>query len=207
MRPVSGFERPWIQWTFVAIGLLLVGIAAAEAIAIRRAREATEEVRAAEMNARLDRQQFELQLAHERSTREALAIEVARLRGTASQHAEPPTLTLTPLVKRGPTPPEATVDQPPAQLPIQLRLILARTPPPGMKDATITLRSWSTGQTLWSRSGLAVATVDARPTVTALITGDALTAGAYELLLTAKDPAGQPVALATYEVTVAPHGG
>jgi hypothetical protein len=205
MQPVSGFERPWIQWTFVVIGAVLIAVAAAEAVAIRRARQAMDGVRAAELNARLDRQQFEIQLTHERSAREALALEVARLRGSAAAaNAEPPTLTLTPLMKRGAAPPDPSVEQPPPHLPIQLRLLLPRDAPAGLKDFTVTLRNWSTGQALWTRGGVTADTLDRRSVVTAFVTGDVLTAGAYEILLTAGSTAGQPLEIATYELSIAP---
>jgi hypothetical protein len=205
MRPVSGLERPVIQWSFVGIGLLLIGIVAAEASAIRQARRALDEVRTSEMNARLDRQQLEFELAHERATREALALEVARLRGSdAAPAAEPPTLTLTPVAKRGALPPEPSVEQPPPQMPIRLRLLLPGAAPSGGRTVTIALRSWSTGQTLWTRSGAVVERIDRRSAATAFITGDVLLAGAYELLVTAASGDGQPADVAAYEVAIAP---
>ncbi|HEX6976715.1 MAG TPA: hypothetical protein VF147_20045 [Vicinamibacterales bacterium] len=202
---MSGLDRPALQWTFVAIGVLLIAIAAAEAVAIRHARQQMEAVRAAEMNARLDRQQSGIQLTHERSTREALALEVARLRGSAgAANAEPPTLTLSPLVKRGAVPPEASVEEPPPHLPIQLRLLVPREMPAGVDRVVVAVRGWSTGRTIWLRGGLAPGTLDGRPTVSALVTGDVFRAGAYEIVVSADSQASPPLDIAAYEVTIAP---
>lgn len=205
MHPVSGLERPWIQWTFVALGVLLIALVAAEAIAIRRTREALQTARVAEMNARLDRQQLDIQLGRERSAREALAFDAARLRGSAASSAStPPTLTLTPLGKRGPTPPAPSVETPARELVIELRLTLPRNVPRGLHDFTIAIRHWSTGEAVWTRSGIASAAADDPAAVTAFVTGDALAAGAYEILLTAVNASGQPAEVATYEVAIAP---
>jgi hypothetical protein len=38
MRQVSGFERPFVQWLFVASGMILIAVAAGEAVALRCAR-------------------------------------------------------------------------------------------------------------------------------------------------------------------------
>ena len=202
--PVSGLERPWIQWSFVATGVLLTAIAAAEAVAIRRGRVALDTSRAAEMNARLDRQQLEIQLSHERSAREGLAIEVSRLRGSAAPSgAALPTLTLIPLTTRGGTPPAASVEAPSPEQVIELRLLVPRDAPAGLRDLTITLRTWSSGQTLWSRGGLTAAPIEGRAAVTTFITGDVLVPGAYELRLTAATGVGEPAVVASYEVSIA----
>jgi hypothetical protein len=161
--------------------------------------------RAAELEARLDRQQAEIQLAHERSAREALALEAARLRGTAAlADAPPPTLTLTPLERRGAAPPPPSVDAPSRQQVVELRLVLPRAVPAGLREFAVAVRTWSGGQTVWARAGLAATTLDGHAAVTTLITGDALAPGAYELLLTATSAAGQPSEVATYEVSIAP---
>lgn len=205
MRSVSGLDRPVIQWTFVALGVVLIALTAAEAVAIRRVRARIEEARTAEMNARLDRQQLEIELVRERSAREALSIEVARLRGAATPGgAAPPTLTLTPLAKRGGTPPAPSVQAPAAGQVIELRLELPRQVATGLHGFTIAIRQWSSGETLWARGGLSAARNGGRPAVAALVTGDALAAGPYEILLSAVTPAGQPAEVATYEVTIAP---
>lgn len=204
MRPVSGLERPWIQWTFVALGLLLVGLAAVQTMAIRRARADVKLARAAEMNARLDRQQLEMQLARERSAREALSIDVARLRGSAADAgAAPPALTLMPLTMRGATPAGASIDAPGRDVVIELRLVLPRTAPAGLHDFAVAIRTWSSGKPVWMRGGLARTAGETRPAITALITGDTLLPGAYELLLTAVSADGQGVDVGSYELSVA----
>ena len=205
VHPVSGFERPWIQWTFVALGLLLAALVAAEAVEVRRTREQRDAARAAEVDARLDRTQIELELSRERTAREALAVEAARLRGTAAiPTSPPPTLTLTPLGKRGAAPPPPSAEAPGRDQVIQLRLVLPRSAPGGLTGFTIALRTWSSGVAVWTRSGIALPGGERSGGLVAPITGDALAPGAYELLLTATNGAGQTVEVATYEVTIAP---
>jgi len=206
MRSVHGLDRPWIQWTFVGLGVVLVALAAAQAIVLRRTRVQLDAARTAEVNARLDRRQLDLELARERSTREALAIEVSRLRDAAgSSGAGPPTLTLTPLGKRGAAPPSASVARPEPDQVIELRLTLPRDLPQSLKAFTIALRTWSGGETVWMRSGLA-RDRDRPGEVAALMTGEVLAPGAYELLLSATDQGGQAREVATYEVTIGPSG-
>jgi hypothetical protein len=203
MRPVSGFERPVVQWIFVALGVVLIAVVAAEAVALRRGRAQMESVRAARLDDRVQRDQLENRLAHERATREALTLELARVRGGASPAATQPTLTLTPLTRRGAQPPEATVAEPSPAQSIQLRLAL---PPGRVAPATrytIAVRTWSGGEMLWHRSGLAGATVDGKPMVTTFVTGDVFAVGAYEVLLTSSGE--KSVEIASYEIAVHPN--
>jgi hypothetical protein len=198
MRPVSGFERPIVQWIFVALGVVLIVVAAAEAVALRRGRAQAESLRAAQLNERIQREQIEKRLTHEQATREALTLELARVRGGALTPATQPTLTLTPLTRRGAQPPDATVAQPAAAQSIQLRLVLPAGRVASTARYTIALRTWSGGETIWQRSGITGSTVDGKPMVAAFITGDVLSPGAYEVALTSA-PGGE---IAAYEVGV-----
>jgi hypothetical protein len=200
MRPVSGFERPVVQWSFVALGVVLVAVAAGEAVGLRRARAQIESLRAANLNDRVEQEQLERRLTREQATRDALALELARARAGASTPAAPPTLTLTPLTRRGVQPPDASVSQPTPAEAIQLRLVLPSARATPTARYSITVRTWSGGETIWQRTGLASTTVDGKPMIAAFITGDVLTAGAYEVILnTAGDRA---VEIATYEIGV-----
>ena len=69
MRQVSGFERPVVQWVFVALGIVLIGVAASEAVALRRARTQIESLRAADLNARLEQERLQGQVAREQAAR------------------------------------------------------------------------------------------------------------------------------------------
>src|SRR5204863_3138445 len=111
MRPVSGFGRPVVQWLFVVLGLALIAVAAAEAAALLRARTVIGELRTADLNGRIEREQLEAHIARERAAREALSLELARRRGAGAAVTQP-TLTLSPLRKRGAQPPEPTVGKP-----------------------------------------------------------------------------------------------
>lgn len=200
MRPISGFERPVVQWVFLALSLLLIAAAGSAAWVARRSNTAAAAARTAEERGRLERQQLEAQLARERSGREALSLELARQRQTA---AEPPrvlpTLTLTPAVSRAATPPAPTVTMQHASQVIELRLVL----PPGSGRRArfdVVLRDWSTGDVVWSRGGLAATTIDRRPAIAVFITGDVFRATAYELLVSAGTADGRKDEVAAYEV-------
>lgn len=62
----------------------------------------------------------------------------------------------------------------------------------------------SGGEQVWPRGALTGTKVDGRPAVTAPITGDVLTPGAYEILLTAIFADGKSSEVASYEVAVRP---
>jgi hypothetical protein len=207
MRPVSGFDRPALQWLFVILGAVLVVVAVMEAVGLRRLRNEIAVVRASELNARREREQIERREAHERSGREALSLEIARLRGAARPGASPPTLTLSPLTARGATPPAPSVDKIPESQSVQLRLLLPAGRAAQVANYAIVVRSWSGGDTIWSRGGLRASRVDERPMVTAFITGDVFQPGAYEVALTSMSPDGKGIDVAAYEVAVGPPGG
>lgn len=203
MRRVSGFERPVVQWLFVGLAAILIVLVAGETSVLRRQRDELETGRVENLNARLDRQQLEIRFAHEQSAREALSLEVARLRGSApAPSTAPPTLTLSPLTVRAATPPAPSVEAPPAEAVIDLRLILPRGPDARVKTCTVAVRTWSGGQVVWTRGGLPVSTIDGRRGVVARLAGDVLTAGSYEILLTGIDGNGQTTDIAAYEVTI-----
>jgi hypothetical protein len=201
MRPVSGFERPQMQWLFVGVGAVLVVVAVAEATALRRVRAEVASVRAAQLGAQIERDEARTTLTHERSAREALSLEVARLRGNGGAAAALPTLTLSPLTRRRSVPPEATVEPPADGQAIQLRLLLPPRRPADASTYTIAVRTWSGGETVWTRSGLRAATVDRQPLVAAFVTGDVFASGAYEVALSAITPGGN-MEIASYEIAV-----
>jgi hypothetical protein len=71
MRPVSGLDRPLVQWVFVALAAVLVAVSAAASLALRRAKADVVQLRTAAMDGALDRRQLELQLSHARTACEA----------------------------------------------------------------------------------------------------------------------------------------
>ena len=87
MRSVQGFERPGLQWAFMVLAVLLITVAAGEAIGLRRARAVIAELRAADLNSRLGRQELETRLAREQAARESFALELGRVRGSVSSTA------------------------------------------------------------------------------------------------------------------------
>ncbi len=200
MRPISGFERPVVQWVFVGLSLVLIASAGGAAWAARRANATAAALRAAEEGGRLERQHLEAQLARERSTREALSLELARQRETGGGPARVmPTLTLTPVGTRGHTPPQPTVTTQHATQLIELRLML----PPGADRYArfeVVLRDWSTGDLAWSRGGLGAGTIDRQRMLSTFVTGDVFRATAYELLVSGITGNGQRREVASYEV-------
>jgi hypothetical protein len=203
MRPVSGLDRPAVQWFFVTIAMVLIAVALLEAVALRRARGEIASVRTSEINGRLELGRLQSTSARERSAREALSLEVARLRGGGRERSGPPTLTLLPLTTRGSNTPEPTLDAPGKEAAIELRLVLPARPARG-GSYTIAIRAWTGGETIWSRGGLRAASIDGRPIVGALITGDVFAPGAYEVVLTTTSADGKVGDVAAYEVATRP---
>jgi hypothetical protein len=203
IRPVSGFERPGLQWLFIALGIVLITVAAGEGVALLRLRTEIATLRAADLQARSEIDTLSAQVAREQAARESFALQLARQRG-AGPAVPPPTLTLSPLIKRGAQPPDPTVATPADHQSLQLRLLLpGRAEPPDARYA-ILIRTWSGGDTVWSRNGLAATTVDNKRMVTAFITGDVFAPGAYEIALTRVVAGGSPSDVASYEVAVHP---
>jgi hypothetical protein len=202
MRPVSGFDRPGLQWLFVALGAVLVIVAVIEAVGLRRLRHEIATLRASDLSGRIEREALQAKGAREQSAREALSLEVARLRGGTRAGVSGPTLTLSPLIKRGPSPPEPTVEPLSESQPIQLRLLLPRGQAASAATYVVVVRTWSGGETIWSRGAVRASTVEGRPMVTAFITGDVFAPGAYEVALVKRAPDGKESEVAAYEVAV-----
>jgi hypothetical protein len=201
MRPISGFERPLIQWLFVLLSLCLMVAAGGAAWLARRANAAADLARSAEEGARFEGQQLDAQLARERSSREALSLELTRQReGVADPIRVLPTLTLTPVTARGATPPEPSVTTQHATQVIELRLVL---PSSGKRyrGFDIALRDWSSGQGVWSRGGLIATTIDRQSMVATYVTGELFRRGAYELLVSGQTPEGKKEEVASYEIS------
>ena len=203
MRPISGFDRPGLQYSFVGLAVVLIAVGAWGALSVKRAAREIERLHAAELSARVEREQLEARAARERSARESLALQLGRSsRGAGLQNADLPTLTLTPVTRRGPAPPPATVAPPASAQVIALRLVLPRGANARGNSYQITIRNWSDGLTVWSRGGLSATEADGRRVVQAQVTGDVFTAGSYEALLTIAATDGSRQDVASYEVTV-----
>jgi len=200
MRQVSGFERPAVQWLFVGVGVVLIGVAASEAVALRRARTQIDSLRAADLNARIEQERLQAQVAREQAARESLTLQLARQSGTGAPVVQP-TLTLSPLSRRGAQPPEPTVVKPADNQVIQLRLLLPASAKSEVPRYRIAVRLWSGGDAVWSRGGLTMSTVDGQRMVTALNSGDVWSPGAYEIALTT-DAGDKSADVAAYEVGV-----
>lgn len=205
MRSISGFDRPFLQYLFVSIALVLVAMGAWGAMSVRRASREIERLQEAARRDRIEREQLEARAAREQSARESLALQLARERSGAPPDSEEeiPTLTLSPLTERGPAPPPPTVAPPrPSQI-IVLRLELpavAKQPPVSYQ---IAVRAWSGGQTVWSRAGLtSIGRTAGRGFLQAYITGDVFQPGSFEVLLAATARDGTSTDVASYEVTV-----
>lgn len=200
MRTVRGFERPAFQWTFVALAVLLAVVVAALSGTVWRLNGTLRELRTTQAGDRAEREQMLARLARERSTREALALELARLRaGSGVQDAVPgpPTLTLEPLGTRDATPPPATMTAPaPAQI-VELRLLLPRGAAANAGPYALTVRDWVSGDLRLTRGGLTAKTIDRARAVTAFVAGDVFAAGSHEVILRSHE-----TEIATYEITV-----
>ena len=203
MRPVRGFERPALQWAFVALGVALIAVAAGAAWVARRANAGAEALRAEREGAVIERQRLDAQLARERSTREALTLELARQRAGADEPLRVmPALTLSPTESRGPKPPSPTVTAQHATQIVELRLLLPARARAQYARFEVVWRDWSGGDVLWSRGGLTASAVDRQPAVTAFVTGDLLRAGSYELLLSGVTVDGRKEEVASYEIGI-----
>src|SRR4051794_28665860 len=171
MRVVRGFEKPALQWMFVALAVALIVMVTGEAVGLRRMRAVIAELRAAGLNSRMEREQLETRLAREQAARESFALELGRLRGSVSTTAaSEPTLTLSPIATRRPAPPDPTVAVPAPAQSILLRLLV-----PGSRSRltgryAVAVRTWSAGDLVWSRSELQSSTIDGKTAVTTRLT-------------------------------------
>ena len=177
MRQVSGFERAGVQWMFVALGIVLVVVAAGEAVALRRSRVADRESagRRVECAGRAG------SVADRGVARAGRArVVFARTRAGAwsrpSSHAADAdtfaadetwrTASGSDGRQAGGQPDDST----------STRLASDRETPPAPRY-TIVLRTWTEGETIWSRGGLSISTVENTRMVTTLISGDVFAAG------------------------------
>ena len=206
MRSINGFDRPIVQYLFVSIAVILMAAGAWGALSVRRASREIERLQEAGRRDGIERERLEARAAREQSAREALALQLARARNgapPASSQEEVPTLTLSPLAGRAPAPPPPTVAPPRPSQVIVLRLELpgvAKQPPVSYQVA---LREWSSGQTLWSRTGLtSTGRTAGRVFLQTYLTGDVFQPGSYEVLLAATARDGTSTDVASYEVTV-----
>jgi hypothetical protein len=206
MRSISGFDRPFVQYLFVSIAVILVAVGAWGALSVRRASREIERLQEADRRDRIEREQLEARAAREQSARESLALQLSRARSgapTDRPQAEIPTLTLSPLSQRGPAPPPPTVAPPPPSQVIALRLELpavARQPPVSYQVA---VRTWSGGRTVWSRAGLtSTGRTAGSGFLQTYITGDVFQPGSFEVLLAGTARDGTSTDVASYEVTV-----
>ena len=199
MRILPRFDRPALQRFFVALALVLVTLTVLLSVALVRLNDSVRELRAARLEERTAREQLEARVAREQATREALALELSRIRaGNVSRDDRlPPTLTLQPLRKRDPTPPEPTMTAPPEAQVIELRLLLPRDARRSSAPFELTVRDWVTGHVRLTRGGLTSSRSDDGPVVTAYVAGDVFVSGSHEVILRDKESE-----VATYEITV-----
>lgn len=188
MRPVKGLDKPLVQWFLLAACAVMTILLVLAARSVARATRQVDDLVAGQTTAAVDRQSLEEQLTRERATREALALEIARLRARqgpeTSSGSEIPTLTLAPTASLGVGPPEPTVAEPGRAQLIELRLLMPETVGDNVKTCQIIARDWSTGQPRWSRADVPVADIDGRRAAVAYVTGEMFAPGAYELLVT-----------------------
>ena len=198
MRSLKGFDRPGVQWAFVTLAAVLAVLVASLSIALWRLNGSLRELRVARLEDRAARDALEARLAREQSTREALTLELGRLRGATASGAPavPPTLTLEPLRRREATPPPPTMNAPAAAQVIELRLVLPRGADADAGPYELSVRDWVTGQVRLTRSGLRATRLEGRHTVTAYVPGDIFGPGSHEVILT-----GRGAEPASYEIT------
>jgi hypothetical protein len=164
-------------------------------------RASVQELKRDTAQAHLDRDQIEASLARERSAREAMTLELGRER-VANAPVSVPTLTLPPVTVKSPKGPETAVPSTTAPV-VELRLVLPRGSATD-RAFSVALRSWTTGEVLWTRAQLRAGSADGKPAILAPLTSDVLAPGQYEVQLTAGTP---PTTVAVYEVAVVPSGG
>jgi hypothetical protein len=177
---------------FVMLAVVLTALVASLSLAVWRLNGRVGDLR-------VERDRLEERLARERSTREALTLELGRLRGAPSAGAvtSPPTLTLEPLGIRGSAPPPPTMTAPPPAQVVELRLVLPARAGATLAPYDVTVRDWVTGHVRLTRGGLATTALDRGRAVTAFVPGDVFGAGSHEVILRSRESE-----IASYEITV-----
>ena len=189
-----------MQWAFVDMAIALIALTASLAVAVRRVNGTVGELRASLLEERTSRDQLEARLAREQSTREALRLELERVRAGHSgsiSGSGVPTLTLQPLRKRESTPPPPTMNAPPPSQAIELRLVLPAGADSRRGPFSFAVRDWTTGEERLTRGGLTVVATEGGKAVAVLVPADVFRSGAYEVILRSKEGDA-----ATYEITV-----
>ena len=183
----------------MVLALVLSALVAALSVAVWRLNSAIRDTRAAWLAERTQREQLEARVAREQATREALSLELARIRaGQSSSGAQgPPTLTLQPVARREATPPASTMTAPAPAQTIELRLVLPRGENPTRGIYEFTVRDWVTGEVRLTRGGLKARAIDGGRAVTAYVAGDVFVSGSHEVILRSGSSE-----IAAYEVTV-----
>jgi hypothetical protein len=184
MKPVPGLSRFGAQWALVVGAVVLIAVLWWALLELRASRGAQRALTESVERVHRERSALEADLARERATREALALEIARLRsagGTSAAVPQVPTLTLTPGAPAGGAAPETAITAPAPERTVELRLVLPASAP-RLEHASIVARDWSTGGGRWTITGRA-AVGEGRRLVRAFVTGEMLAAGSYEILL------------------------
>jgi hypothetical protein len=211
VRRVRGFEKPGIQWTVIALGIALMILLVAATVRIRTLQDLLRRADQVMSTEGKRRETLERDLARERSTREALALELARVRsgaacgGSGDAAAGPPTLTLDPVRERSGSPPAVNIDSADPDTVVELRLLLPDTASSELKQLNLTARDWTTGAVRWSLGAVRVATADGRRAAVAQVSGEMIAPGVFEFVLAPVGEGGpQPEAVAAYELAVNP---
>ena len=206
---MRGFERPRVQWMVIGLCALLTTLLVAATVRLRTLQDLLRKAdQVMSMNEK-EQQTLERDLARERSAREALALELGRVRsgsaagGGGAGAGTPSTLTLDPLVKRSGSPPEVNINAPTADMVVELRLLLPDKARTDLKELQITARDWSTGTVRWSIGSVRLSSAEGRRAALAYVTGEMLAPGAYEFVLAPVGEGGpQPDPVAAYELGI-----
>ena len=207
---MRGFERPRVQWMVIGLCAVLTIMLMAATVRMRALQDLLRKADQVIGVNDKQRQTLERDLARERSAREALALELARVRsGSASTvggrpgAGTPSTLTLDPLVKRSGSPPEKNIDAPTPDTIVEFRLLLPDKARTDLKELQITARDWSTGTVRWTIATVRLGSAVGRRAALAYVTGEMLAPGAYEFVLAPVGEGGpQPDSVAAYELGV-----
>jgi hypothetical protein len=194
-RPIGDLERPGVQWALVAVCVLLIVVGTWSVLRLRAVAGQLESLQTA---AEHREQQLTEQLAQARADGASFAAELehARRRLEAASSASHTLVALDPIVKRNRGGPERRIALPENAEVVDLQLGL----PSGARSQSYRalLRSWSSGEEIWSQGRL-----DASgKTLLLYVPVSVLRPGAYELILSATTPAGARQDLAFYEFAI-----